>query len=42
MLKTLFFYYTGLLPFVSIDDSVFGITVEEISLKKIKFVLNFI
>jgi len=36
MLKTLFFYYTGLLPFVSIDDSVFGITVEEISLKKIR------
>ena len=36
MLKTLFFYYTGLLPFMSIDDPVFGITVEEISLEKIR------
>jgi glycerophosphoryl diester phosphodiesterase len=36
MLKTLLFYYTGLLPFISIDDAVFGITVEEISLNKIR------
>ena len=31
MLKVLGLYYTGLLPFVEIDDAVFGITVEEVS-----------
>ena len=36
MLKMLFYYYTGILPFISIDDDVFGITVEEISLHKIR------
>ena len=32
MLKTLVLYYTGLLPFFELDDAVFGITVEEVSL----------
>jgi glycerophosphoryl diester phosphodiesterase len=30
MLKVLALYYTGLLPFVEIDDAVFGITVEAV------------
>lgn len=36
MLKTFALYYTGLLPFCNIPDSVFGITVEEISLERIQ------
>ena len=30
MLKTLALYYLGVLPFMQIDDAVFGITVEEV------------
>lgn len=30
MLKILFLYYTGLLPFVELDDAAFSITVEEV------------
>jgi hypothetical protein len=30
MLRTLLFYYTGLLPFVDIPDAAFGVTVEEV------------
>lgn len=30
MLKVLMYYYLGILPFVEIDDAVFGITVEEV------------
>jgi len=33
VLKYLILYYTGLLPFFTITDSVFGITVEEVSLQ---------
>lgn len=36
VLKLLFFYYIGILPFVSIDDAVFGITLEAISLSTIR------
>jgi len=36
MLKTLMLYYTGLLPFVEIDDAVFAVTVEEIPLDQIR------
>jgi len=35
MLKILGLYYIGLLPFYDIEDSVFGITVEEISYEKV-------
>ncbi len=30
MLKVLVLYYVGLLPFIEIDDAVFGITLEEV------------
>lgn len=36
MLKTIFLYYLYLLPFMSIDFDVFGITVEEITLHKVR------
>lgn len=36
MLKVLFLHYVGLLPFLPIDDYVFGITLEEISCDRIK------
>lgn len=34
MLKILFFYYIGILPFVSIPDAVFGVTAEEVSVTR--------
>jgi len=36
MLKTLALYYSGLLPFFDLPDGVFGITVEKVSLEKIR------
>eukprot|EP00602_Paraphysomonas_sp_CaronLab_P006862 CAMPEP_0185022208 /NCGR_PEP_ID=MMETSP1103-20130426/4938_1 /TAXON_ID=36769 /ORGANISM="Paraphysomonas bandaiensis, Strain Caron Lab Isolate" /LENGTH=313 /DNA_ID=CAMNT_0027554179 /DNA_START=35 /DNA_END=973 /DNA_ORIENTATION=+ len=36
ILKVLVLYYTGVLPFVSLDDDVFGITMEAITLKVIR------
>lgn len=36
MLKILFLYKMWLLPFFSVNDAVYGITVEEISLERIK------
>jgi len=36
MLKTIFLYYMYLLPFINVDFDVFGITVEEITLQKVR------
>lgn len=36
MLNILLLYYAGILPFVDIEDAVFGITVDEISLEQIQ------
>jgi glycerophosphoryl diester phosphodiesterase len=36
MLRALILYYIGALPFCAIDDAVFGITVEEITLRQIR------
>lgn len=36
MLKILIYYYTGVLPFVSIKADVFGITIDEIPIAKIR------
>jgi len=36
VLKVLMLYYFGALPFVDLDDAVFGVTVEEITLEKIR------
>jgi len=36
VLKVLLYYYIGLLPFVKLPDAVFGITVEEITLDRVR------
>jgi len=36
MMKTLLLYYTGLLPYYDLDDAVFGITVDEITIERIR------
>ncbi|KAJ1410509.1 PLC-like phosphodiesterase [Ochromonadaceae sp. CCMP2298] len=36
MLRTLILYHIGVLPFTTIDDAVFGITVDEITLQQIR------
>jgi hypothetical protein len=36
ILLILFYYYSGILPFIHLQDRVFGITLEEITLEKIQ------
>ena len=37
MLKVLFFHYIGILPFLPMDDAVFGITLEEIGPDRVRW-----